>query len=401
MKHLVFFAVVFFGVTAYTQDKTINLDQLKLTYDAQFRVRNHHREFSFTSSGDRRNLTEFRARLGLTGVVNDRLSFRLVPQATKNYGELISATNDENDSTRLSSGDKYHSGVDLFEGYVTSKWDSVTFLIGRQRLNYGDNIVLGTRNWTTGGLSYDAVKAVVDVGLGELDLVYSSISEGDDTGTTEDDQILAFAYWKILKSKPLELDLYYINDNEAQVLETHTTGFRFKYRGPTFDFRTENIYQRNRQAEEDEYNVNFEVGYLASGSLRAFLGYAEASSGYDHLYTNRHRYNGIIDIVGRQNLNTLNAGLNFRSGSSWVATLEYFQFQQNETGVGAYNQSTSSVLSGDASQSDVGQEVDLLLSYKPSKNEKLTLGVSHFIHGDYFTTSDPSNFVYIEYLFNL
>jgi hypothetical protein len=179
---------------------------IDLDYSGEFRLRNQNREFTF-SNGDRRNLIEMRARANFKVKFDENLTFNISPQATKNYGELISETNDETDTIRPSSGDKYHSGVDLFEAYIHSTGETISYKLGRQQLNYGDNVILGRRNWTAGGLSFDAAKFTFSIGEGELDLAYAKLSEGGDTSNANDDADLTLAYYKILKEKDLNLDL--------------------------------------------------------------------------------------------------------------------------------------------------------------------------------------------------
>jgi len=54
-----------------------------------------------------------------------------------------------------------------------------------------------------------------------------------------------------------------------------------------------------------EHNVNIDLAYQLSSPLGLKLSYMQASAGYDQLYVNRHMYLGIIDIVGRKNLEAI------------------------------------------------------------------------------------------------
>ncbi|MAF78919.1 MAG: hypothetical protein CME60_12215 [Halobacteriovoraceae bacterium] len=377
---------------------SIPAHSLEFDYGGQLRVRNQHREFTF-SNADRRNLTGLRARANFNIKLDNNLSFMLSPQATKNYGELISTTNDENDSVRNSSGDKYHSGVDIFEAYVLSKGDILSYKIGRQQLNYGDSVILGTRNWTAGGLSFDAIKLMFDIGEGQLDLAYSKISEGSDTSNTTDDADLVILYYKALMRKNLNLDFYILHNNERNVLETYNYGFRLKGDWNGFTYRTENIVQTHQQTDTTEHNIDLEFGYKFENSLNPYVGWTQASDRYDQLYTNRHRYNGIIDVVGRRNIDSLYAGLNYKASAKWDFKFKWMNFKQKANGFGAYNQAVSGQINGDVTKDDIGNEFDLMVNYKKNKYETFKLGMALFSHGDYFQGNpDDSTFIYGEYL---
>lgn len=366
----------------------------QVDFSGQLRLRNDHKQLSH-SSKDKNNVFDYRARLNFEKKQESGLKFYLSIQGTKNYGEVISATNDESDSSVYSSGDKYHSGVDLFQGYVESKKGDLTYKIGRQTLAYGDNLILGSRNWTTGGLAYDAFK----LNWGKLDLVYSQISEGDSVAKSDDNTMLTFLYYKAIKEKSQELDTYVIHHNDRSDYESVSLGIRYKQSWDSWDVRTENIAQNHTNLDSTEHTVNLEVGYKAGSLGRFYIGAAQASENFDQLFTNRHKFNGLIDIVGRRNLNTYELGYKKSISDKLKLTLKYLSFSQKSTGVGAYNQPTSSVISGNVEESQIGQEVDLNLDYSLSKGESLGLGVSSFDHGDYFNDDpDNSHFTYLQYL---
>src|SRR5690606_32432593 len=101
-------------------------------------------------------------------------------------------------------------------------------------------------------------------------------------------------YLKLLKDEKLNLDLYVIHNNEKNVLETFNYGFRLASKIGSFDAKTENVFQDHASFDRSEYTFNAEVGYKLGGT-RLYAGYQLSSEEFDHLYTNRHLYNGIID----------------------------------------------------------------------------------------------------------
>ncbi len=373
---------------------------IRVKHKGEFRLRNQNREHSF-SNADRRNLIQLRARAQVEIKLPENLNFTMVPQGTKTYGEVIATSNDENNTSRLSSGDKFHTGIDLFEAYVESKGNIFSYKLGRQKLGYGDYVILGTRNWTNGGLSFDAAKGTLRLGSGELDIVYSKISEGTDNTNTTDDTDLAFLYYKIIKKKALKLDAYFIRNNERERFKTDSFGVRYKGFENKFHYRLESIIQLNEQLDEREHTFDLELGYQLN-KFKPYLGFSQTSANYDHLYTNRHKFNGIIDVLGRRNLETLFLGVNYDPMDSLGIRFKYLNFSQKDLGQGVYDLGARNPVSGDANQKSIGQELDLTVRYEKSDYENIILGFYHFIHGDYFSTS-PSNstFFYLEYLLRL
>lgn len=374
-----------------------NANESKFSYGGQLRVRNDNKELTYSSS-DKHNVTQLRARMEFEATLPNGTLFHVSPQGTKNYGDVQYVTNDATSNrARVTSGDKYHSRVELFEAYAKRTVGKLSYKIGRQALGYGDRIILGTRNWTAGGLAYDALKFSYKIGAGQLDLGYAHNSVGDETNSTHDDSILSFLYYKALMQKDLQLDVYFIHNNDRDSEEVKNVGFRYYQKFGNFDVRTENIYQTQRVADKKEHNLNLSLGYSFTDSFRTYLRYMQASENYNHLYTNRHLYNGIIDVVGRQNLVNYEVGAKYKLNSDFDFSLQFMCFSQKDT-VGAYNQATSAVLAGDITKEHIGNEVDFMAHYKLSTQEKVSLAYSTFMHGDYFSSNpDNSRFAYLQY----
>jgi len=234
-----------------------------------------------------------------------------------------------------------------------------------------------------------------------LDLVYSKITEGSNVSETEDDGHLSFAYLTIRNKPKLKLDTYIINNNIKGVSETTSYGFRLKGRFRNIDWRTENILQEQSLKNKSAYSLNFESGYNINNSYRLFLRHSRNSSSYDHLYTNRHFYNGIIDLIGRRNINNFSGGVSGKLSDSFNVKFKALFFSLNKLGVSAYNLSTSAPIAGNNLNKSVGREYDFLLQYKKNQYESMALGYSYFDHGDYFVNLDKSQFIYLQYRFSI
>jgi len=99
-----------------------------------------------------------------------------------------------------------------------------------------------------------------------------------------------------------------------------------------------------------------------------------------------HKYFGFMDIIGRQNIQDINASSLFHLHEkvTLLAWFHVFYLEEardalyNTQGVPLYQDPTGS------SGKDVGQEIDLLLTYRLRPRADLVIGYSHFFTGDYF-----------------
>lgn len=371
--------------------------EVQFSYGGQFRVRNENREMS-SSASDRRNQTQLRARLELEASLPSGTVLYIAPQGSKNYGEIeYQSTSATSNTARETSGDRYHSRMELFEAYAKRSLGNLTYKIGRQAMGYGDRIILGTRNWTPGGMSYDALKLTYKLGVGEIDLAYAQNALGA-ANSTDDDSILSFLYYKVFQQKNLNLDVYFIHNNDRDYLELKNFGFRYFQKFGSLDFKTENIFQVQSQTDKKEHNLNFEIGHQFNQSLRSYLSYMQASKNFDQLYTNRHLYNGIVDVVGRKNLIRYELGTKYKINQQFNLSLQFMRFNQKDNS-GAYNQATTAIIGGDVSKEHIGDEIDLIAVYKIDPNERLSFALAVFEHGDYFQNNpDISRFGYLQYL---
>lgn len=372
----------------------------KLSFSGQFRLRNLN-DHIYEGRSNRLNITQLRFRSKFDYEVSEELHVVLTPQGVKDFGELgYRYQSDDSHDEYLTSGDKHHKDLEFFEAYAEGRREWFRYKLGRQTLAYGDNLVLGSRNWTPSGVSFDAFKFVVELGDGELHMVNAKVSQGLSGSRTEDDKNLSFLYYKIIQEEGLELDAYYLYDQGGTANGTSDVsalGLRYKQGFGLGDIYFEQVVQDSSALESTEYSTNFEAG-AQFGSARYFLYYALNSADYDHLYTNRHAYNGIIDIVGRRNVETISLGVEADMNEALAFKAEVLHFNKQQRGRASYILSTESTLQGDDTKRNLGNELDLRLFYSLSENEGLEAAYAAFLHGDFFQEQETSYLFYLEYL---
>ena len=346
------------------------------SYKGHFQLRNESAKNRQGVQGARQsNQTVYRFRTNFTFSPNENLSFNFTPQAVKGFG------NNEN------GGLTQHSQVDVYEANINYKLtESLTAKIGRQELSYGDHLIIGALPWLNEARSFEGIKLTAEHSLGATDIMYSKTSDNATPLQANDDTNL-FTLYNKFSFGPLakEADLYFFHrdgDTTNAEQELNTIGFRVKGSIKNIFYRTENAMQEGGGVGEDAYQYNVEVGAKVS-KFSGSLEYAVAGPDYIQMYPTAHKFLGFADVLGRRNIKHLalhaNASLN-----SWLAVrADIHSFKRKDTTKGAYSLLGTSSLGTNGSSDDIGNELDIVLTFKSKDNIKLQLGGAWFDPGAY------------------
>ncbi len=154
-----------------------------------------------------------------------------------------------------------------------------------------------------------------------------------------------------------------------------------------------------------------EIGWKLDQSMspRTFVGLDIASGDsspggsvqtFNQLYPLGHAYLGHIDIVGRQNVISINGGASIQPAERTTlrAALHYFWRYSNDDAL--YNAGGAVVRAGNTGSShDIGAELDLTLKYRFDAHITTMLGYNHFFAGSFIRESGPSSgidFIYAQ-----
>lgn len=373
--------------------------QDKLDYYGEFKLRNRHYENNQYGS-DRREFLEMRLRLNFDYEVNNNLKLMVAPQVVRNLGEVEYRGDDAtSNSAYQTSGDVSNSRVDLFEAYAEGKRESFTYKLGRQMLRYGENVVIGHRNWNMNGQSFDAFKLTKKIGEhGKIDGVYAKIVEGPDRSDLKDNENFSMLYYSWLKNKN-QRDLYYIYKNNSEVVgdnDFSTFGARIKHNFENLTLTLEEIAQTNTFDDHVASSSNLTLQYKLQNNFELFGTYSFNSDRYDQLYTNRHIHNGFMDMVGRPNLERASVGLKAPLLGGRLR-VELLDLRKANSDGASYGFNGESVLVGDDSEDHLGTELDVTYQVSISENEQVEFGYSAFEAGDFFQEQKLSQFGYIQY----
>ena len=145
-----------------------------------------------------------------------------------------------------------------------------------------------------------------------------------------------------------------------------------------------------------------EAGYdFASGGEEAGV----KSGTFSQLFANPHRYLGTIDMVGRQNIKALHAGIAFNPVDELTWAFRYFVFRRANTQDALYGISGQVVRAGNAGTSNyIGNEWDSSLTYQMNRHSRWQLAYSQFNPGSFIEQSGHNKrlkFAYLQFIFTV
>lgn len=186
-----------------------------------------------------------------------------------------------------------------------------------------------------------------------------------------------------------------------------------------FDYDLEGAWQGGRVGEfdADAFMLGGEAGWTAEGawSTPRFFAGVDLGSGddqpggdvetFDQLFPLGHAYLGYVDVIGRQNVVSVSAGVSLKPLERMTVRLAGYSFWRDSARDAVYDAGGAVVRAGGlGASSEVGQEVDLTVLWRFDRHLTGLLGYSHFFPGDFIResgTAEAIDFVYaqLEYTF--
>ncbi len=410
--------------------------------------------------GSFRDITLLRTRLNLDADINDYLRAFLELQDNRAFGDEDQGDPNSRNSGAAPSPAALQRGttgnlarVDLLQGFVeltslspiSSALSDLSILIGRWRMKYGNEHLIGPLDWSNQGRAWDggrirwANKSVgwVDAFVTQIDkdFIPPATASIDSAGrpfpqSTDRDEVFWGVYGHITSLKDFglgEIEPYVIGRNNAESVSKLAVGI------PGTDTTKENRYTLGlRLAGEPALlpGLDYEVDGLTQvgstevngthfkiDSAYAFYGIAgytlksipmtprfgggityatgtsdkELSKGqlntFDQLYPTGHKWLGYIDFVGWQNIIDYMANFSVKPTKKWLVKADVHFFYLEEAADAWYNAGGVAIAgwngSGSKPNEQLGQEVDLVGKYTLFKNFDVELGYSHFFEGNF------------------
>ncbi len=421
----------------------------KVTLGAEIRSRYENRDnHDFNNAtGNSSDFTLLRTRLNVGIEATDDVNAFIQIQDARIYGaEQNEAKNSQN--------------LDLHLGYVdVLKFAGLpmTLRVGRQKLSYGDQRLIGGFEWNNAARAHDGIKAMIKLSDNfQLDLFATKVQELDNavaegesinpiaptlfagnvtTGGDMDENF--YGLYGMLKSGKQAVDFYllYLEDNDPGMLDPRGTTFTStsnddlhlwtvgtRLKGPVsgldgFDYGFEGAYQFGDGAGLDikAFALHAEVGVALSLFQKSRLSiegnYATGDDNpadkdfetFSNLFHTNHLHYGYMDRVAWMNAKNFAIKLDSKISKKLSAKLHLWDFSLAEDKDALYHAGGGVIVpAGTANNKDeVGREVDLIVNYKYNKVLGFQFGYSHFFIGDAVEeskkpTEDDADFAYLQ-----
>lgn len=369
------------------------------------------------------NYTSLRLRPTLTVKVNPDVSVFIEPQYAKTFGAVAwvptaAAANTANatvgDAPYAGSGD----GLVINQAYLEMKMDyGLSLQAGRMALRYGDQLVLGSADWTDYGRNFDALKLRYSQDKSFVDVIASKVIENNkvsnastDASPSNDDKDMNGVYvsWNINDMfKAVEAYYLYVYDARQATAQPIVSGTAahpayFAVQGVRLvtafgDVGVKGEYAQNQgsegtefistgQADKDDMK-DAEVSYNFNDSMKTRLGlqYFSAGLNWREFYPTTAKQLGITDVLGRRNLTGFALHYTASFGDRFAMDADVFAYKRTSTDGPAYATNSTTAIGAVATSSsdDVGQEIDLVGRFMPSKSLTWSLGFNVFKPGTY------------------
>lgn len=284
-----------------------------------------------------------------------------------------------------------------------------TARIGRQELNYGSQRIIGVLDWANTRRTFDGARLIVKGDGWQADtfatrLVQIQRYEFND-GYIGGHDFYGIYATKTFKDLGATLDVYALNrlkhnittntvDDNRDSLGARLVG---KCGASGFDYEIEGTYQigDTGPADIDAYSIAAILGYSIPDcpfGTRLFAGYDYATGNsdptdgtterYDPLYPTGHMFFGLVDAIGRQNIQALSIGLRSEPVKKLKASLEAHWFERAETTDAVFDAGGNQIIAATASSSrEIGQEIDVTLTYGFNPNFLITGGFGYLVAG--------------------
>jgi Alginate export len=291
--------------------------------------------------------------------------------------------------------------------------------LGRQALDFGEQRLVGSANWLNDPHSFDGARATfrgdtyqVDVFAACLDRIRPE--QFDECTPGNDIYGLYTVFSKIIPNSKIEPYFFWrrqsgVKDEEAVVSDLHegTLGFRWAGKIPNgFDYSVEMARQVGSLGADSigAWAGHWLAGYTLAKTRftpRLFAEYNYASGDnnstdghrgtFDQLYPSAHDLYGLDDQVGWKNIRHIRTGVAINPKPVWMLGVRcnsYWLANPNDALYAASSAIVAKSSTGTAG-TFVGQELDLVTSYKFMKQASFSLGLGHLFPGTFLKNTTP------------
>lgn len=318
--------------------------------------------------------------------------------------------------------------LDLQQGFVDWEFaaggSTTTLRAGRQMLRLGDQRLVSPLLWSNTMRTWEGLTAATVAGDWKVTALFTRFVpvDIDDFNRGDDDHLLYGLYGTRARG-PGGTDLYWLGVANRDAAFNGTSGDEFRQTlgtrwwgalgtgGAKYDL--EAAGQFGRVGDEDV--LAWMLASRASvpltgpdGSLRGRIGLdwasGDAAAGgdvgtFNPLYQWGHAYYGYMDEIGRQNAIDAWIGLEWRPAEPWEFSADWHVFWLSDADDALYNPGGSVVVpGGSTAATEIGNEIDLLASWRIDAHATAYLGYSHFFAGEVIADTGPDSDIDFAYV---
>lgn len=301
------------------------------------------------------------------------------------------------------------------EGSLTAGGVEATLRAGRQELSYGKQRLISPLDWSNTRRTFDGARLLTKAGAWKADAFatrWVQVQPHDFNDGDSGRDFYGLYATRTLTEGRGALDLYALGLERDTAKFGTVSGAEDRYTLGTrwggacaggVDADVEGGYQFGEVGAADvaAWFVAVQVGFAPADcplKSRWFVGYDLASGDddpaddevgtFNQLFPLGHAYFGGIDVVGRQNISDISAGVSMSPLARTTLRVEGHLFARAENADALYDAGGNVVRAGDAGTAhEVGQEVDVVADYKWNLHLNLQAGYSHFFAGDFLSPS--------------
>lgn len=298
--------------------------------------------------------------------------------------------------------------------------DSLAARVGRQELLYGNQRLVSPLDWSNTRRTFDGVNLLYREGDWAVDSFFTYYVPVLPTEFDEPDKDQKFfGFYGVYSGfENFTVDTYYLGSDNSRAFNAnlpydsdyviHTLGIRFN--GGLDNW----LWELEGGPQFGEYHgagVDHSAGFATGGlgykaakypwqpTLWCYLDYASGHvpggdfNGFNDLFPLGHKYFGFIDAVKRSNIITPNILLTSKPGKDWNLLMWYWHFSSDsEEPVPSLGNTPPQNTSR-----DLGDELDLYLTYTFGPRSNLGFGWSHFWRGSKITAPSDADFLYTQW----
>ena len=385
-------------------------EKLDATAQVRYRFQTDGRDFDKATSNF--SFSQLRSRLGLNFVAGENLTLFLMLQDSRIMGEEASTLTD-------GTGD----ALDMREGFMKVTeflWNPLDMKLGRMRIKYGEERLVGYVDWHNIGRSFDGVVFTVHDSWFSADVFAFAQVEGLVFEEVGDLNVLGIN-WDVFKGEQHTNEAYLVWQlaSPSNELNRWTAGYYINGKLGGFEYTSNGAYQGGEltpdslKQDVQAYMLTLDLWYRfpnAPGRLGVSAGVDFLSGDgnpddldykvFDTLYATNHKFYGFMDYFLNIPRDTSLRGL----VDSYARVLVHLGSVPARVDFHLFQSAEDFPLQNGATSRDFGFEIDVTLKHVYDENLTFLLGGSMFEPGDIFKDtrgSDIANWAYIMVIANI